>query len=263
MPVQVTPGDVAVHFSVLPDRYFIQTDAGEIRTHLAMINTLLTYIVSADSSESLQPVIEWHDDVNQGFTVVHLATWDRLGLFFRLAGAFSVAGLNILNARAFSRSDHIVIDTFHVVEPGYGIVQSPEVKQTFARTVHAALVDNANLLPDIQKQAGRIRLSRVATEERKLHSQLPPRVEIYRDEEMDRIIFELECRDRLGLLYRIARALFENEFDINFARINTERGTALGTFFLSNADSAHSPEADRIHSLNTAIHSLISEPEDG
>jgi [protein-PII] uridylyltransferase len=263
VPPQVTPGDVAVHFSVLPDRYFIQTEADEIRTHLKMINSLLANIVGADSSESLQPVIEWHDDVNQGFTVVHLATWDRLGLFFRLAGAFSVAGLNILNARAFSRSDHIVIDTFHVVEPGYGIVQSPEVKETFARTVHAALVDNANLLPDIQKQAGRIRLSRVATEERKLHSQLPPRVEIYRDEEMDRIIFELECRDRLGLLYRIARALFENEFDINFARINTERGTALGTFFLSNADSAHSPEADRIHSLNTAIHSLISEPEDG
>jgi [protein-PII] uridylyltransferase len=88
-------------------------------------------------------------------------------------------------------------------------------------------------------------------------------VEIYRDDEMDRIIFELETRDRIGLLYRITRAVFENEFDINFARINTERGTALGTFFLSNADSAHSPESDRIHSLNAAIHALVSEPEEG
>jgi [protein-PII] uridylyltransferase len=259
----VTPEEIGIHFELLPDRYFVQTNAAEIRIHVKMIRSLLTKIVDADANDSLQPVIEWHDDVNQGFTVVHLATWDRLGLFFRLAGAFSVAGLNILNARAFSRSDSIVIDTFHVMEPGYGIVQSPGLKEVFARTVHSALVHNTNLLPDILKQAGRIRLSRVASEERKLHSHLPPRVEIYRDEEMGRIIFELETRDRIGLLYRVTRAVFENEFDINFARINTERGTALGTFFLSNAESAHSPEADRIQSLNSAIHALVSEPDEG
>jgi [protein-PII] uridylyltransferase len=168
---------VAVHLSQLPDRYYMQTDVAEVRVHVRMVNALLAMIVSEDAAGSLQPVIEWHDDVNRGFSVVHIATWDRLGLFFRLSGAFSVAGLNILSARAFSRSDHIAIDTFQVMEPGYGIVQSSEVKETFSRTLNAALVENTNLLPDILRQAGRIRLSRFASEQRKLQSHLPPRVE--------------------------------------------------------------------------------------
>lgn len=258
----ITPEAVDVHFSQLPDRYFVQTRSAEIKLHLQMINLLLATIVGEDSTGSLAPVIEWHDDVNQGFTVVHISTWDRLGLFFRLAGAFSVAGLNILSARAFSRGDHIVIDTFHVMEPGCGIVQSPEVKDTFTRTIHAALVDNTNLLPEIQRQAGRIRLSRLASEERKLHSQMPPRVEVYRDEETDRIIFEMEATDRIGLLYRISRAIFENQFDINFARINTERGIALGTYHLSNAESAQSPEHERLHSLRSSILGIFAEMDE-
>ena len=148
------------------------------------------------------------------------------------------------------------------MEPGYGIVQSPQVKETFARTVNAALVHNTDLLPDILKQAGRIRLSRFATEQRKLQSHLPPRVSVYRDEEMNRIIFELESTDRIGLLYRIGRTVFEHEFDIDFARINTERGFAIGTFYLSSAPSAHSPEERRINALGDAILALVSEPDD-
>jgi len=250
---------VAIHFAELPDRYFIQTDPAEIGLHVRMVNSLFATIVSEDSMGSLEPVVEWNDDVNQGFTVVNVATWDRAGLFFRLAGAFSVAGLNILSARAFSRGDHVAIDTFHVMEPGRGIVQNQESKKAFGRTVTAALVHNTNLLPEILQQAGRIRLSRIATEERRLHADSPSHVEISRDPEEDRIVLELETADKIGLLYRITRAVFENEFDINFARINTERGIALGTFYLANVDSANSPEADRIHSLHAAIQALIAE----
>ena len=54
----------------------------------------------------------------------NVVTWDRAGLFYKLAGAFSVAGLSILGAKVISRTDHIAIDTFYVVEPGRGPVQS-------------------------------------------------------------------------------------------------------------------------------------------
>ncbi len=262
-PPDISPDGVGVHFDQMPDRYFIQTEPSEIALHVRMINSLLATIATEDSEGSLRPVIEWKDDVNRSLTVVNVVTWDRSGLFFRLAGAFSVAGLNILNARVFSRGDDIAIDTFHVVEPGRGIVQNQAAMEAFARTVSAALVHNTNLLPEILQQASRIRLSRIASEERKLHAASPPRVEIYRDDETDRILFELEAPDRIGLLYRITRAVFENGFDISFARINTERGMAIDTFYLDNAESASGSESERIQSLAEAIRSLVSGADAG
>lgn len=250
-----------IHFDQLPDRYFVQTEPAEIALHVRMINSLLATIASEDSAGSLRPVIDWKDDVNRSFTVVNVVTWDRAGLFFRLAGAFSVAGLNILGARVFSRGDHIAIDAFHVVEPGRGTVENQERMEAFGRNLSAALVENKDLLPEILQQAGRLRRSRVASEERKLHADVPSHVEIYHDDETDRIIFELETPDRIGLLYRVTRAVFETGFDIKFARINTERGIAIDTFYLAITDVDSGPEHERILALTAAIQALVAERE--
>ena len=73
---------------------------------------------------ALTPVVHWHNEPDRGYNLVKICTWDRAGLFYKLAGAFSVAGLSILGAKVISRSDHIAIDTFYVVEPGRGVVQN-------------------------------------------------------------------------------------------------------------------------------------------
>src|SRR5690606_21633250 len=109
--------ETLAHFSLMPERYFIHTDNDEIALHLQMVNRLLKTIVASDTVSTLQPIIEWSDDLSRSLTVVNVVTWDRAGLFYKLAGAFSLAGINILGAKIFSRSDHIAIDTFHVVEP--------------------------------------------------------------------------------------------------------------------------------------------------
>ena len=120
----ISNDEIAAHFSLLPDRYFILTDSSEITLHIQMVNKLLKSISSTESVGSLKPVIDWKDDLNRSLTVVNVVTWDRAGLFYKLAGAFSVAGLNILGAKVISRTDHIAIDTFYVVEPGRGVVQN-------------------------------------------------------------------------------------------------------------------------------------------
>src|SRR4029077_17711196 len=157
---QTIPGissdEISAHFNLLPERYFVQTDAGEITLHIQMVNRLLHSISAADSLGSLRPIIGWKDDLNRSYTTVHVVTWDRAGLFYKLAGAFSVAGLSILSAKITTRSDHIAIDTFHVVEPGRGVVQNQAAMETFARTVDDALVSEKDLLPDISAQAARL-----------------------------------------------------------------------------------------------------------
>lgn len=61
---------------------------------------------------------------------------------------------------------------------------------------------------------------------------LAPRVEVYREEELDRVVTELQCNDRIGLLFRVGRAIQEAGYTITFANVSTEQGFALDTFYL-------------------------------
>ncbi len=256
----VSADEIHAHFGLLPDRYFIHTDTNEIALHLQMVHRLLQSITTADSVGSLRPIIEWKDDLNRSLTVVNVVTWDRAGLFYKLAGAFSVAGLNILGAKVISRTDHIAIDTFYVVEPGRGPVQSAAAQEKFARTIEDALVANRDLLPEIQAQAKKIAATRYlsTTSGETLQSSFPPTVDVYHELSMERTIVEIQARDQIGLLYRLARLLSEHAFDITFARIGTERGVAIDTFYIEGANHDPVSTPERLHALQDALSELIT-----
>ncbi|HVU24500.1 MAG TPA: [protein-PII] uridylyltransferase [Opitutus sp.] len=255
----IGPEEIIAHFGLLPERYFIQTEVDEIALHIQMVHRLFKSIATADSVGSLKPIIDWQDDINRSLTVVNVVTWDRAGLFYKLAGAFSVAGLNILGAKIISRSDHIAIDTFYVVEPGRGVVQSASAQDLFARTIEAALVSNKDLYPEILAQAKKHAASRYtpATNGEALHTSFPPTVEVYHELAMQRTIVEIQARDQIGLLYRLAKAISDHGFDITFSRIGTERGVAIDTFYIEGSEGAQPVDTPRLQVLRDALMEII------
>lgn len=255
----ISTDEIVAHFGLLPERYFIQTDVDEISLHVQMVNRLLKSIATADSVGSLKPIIEWKDDLNRSLTVVNVVTWDRAGLFYKLAGAFSVAGLSILGAKVISRSDHIAIDTFYVVEAGRGVVQSAAAQETFARTIEAALMSNKDLYPEIVAQAKKLSAGRYTTSAsgEALHTSFPPTVEVYHELAMQRTIVEIQARDQIGLLYRLAKIISDQGFDITFARIGTERGVAIDTFYIESSDPGVPIDNVRLHALRDTLSEVI------
>jgi [protein-PII] uridylyltransferase len=256
----ISDDEIAAHFSLLPDRYFILTDGSEITLHIQMVNRLLKSITATDSVGSLRPVIDWKDDLNRSLTVVNVVTWDRAGLFYKLAGAFSVAGLNILGAKVISRTDHIAIDTFYVVEPGRGVVQNSAAQESFAKIIESALISNVDLYPEIVAQAKKIAATRYlyAKGGDTLHSSFPPTVDVYHEISMQRTIVEVQARDQIGLLYRLAKAIFDFGFDITFARIGTERGVAIDTFYIESANHEPVEDPERLQRLRAALTEVIT-----
>lgn len=255
----ISADEITAHFRLLPERYFVHTDADEIALHIRMVNKLLTSISQADAVGSLKPVIDWHDDINRSLTVVDVVTWDRAGLFYKLAGAFSVAGLSILSAKVISRNDHIAIDTFYVVEPGRGVVQSAKAQEIFARTVEEALVTNKDLYPDIVAQAKKVRANRYTVDKGPApHASFPPIVEVYHELSMQRTIVEVQARDEIGLLFKLAKLISDHGFDITFARIGTERDIAIDSFYIENARPDLPADTARLERLRDAIQAIIT-----
>lgn len=248
--------EIEAHYRLLPERYFIYHQADEVILHLRMVHELLHRVAGADSVSSLLPVIDWEDDLSLSMTVVDIVTWDRAGLFYKLAGAFSIAGLNILSSKAISREDHITIDTFYVCEPGGGVVQNPQARPAFEKALAAALIEDRDLLPDILAQARKVARPSLLQNDGYLRGPVPVSVNVYHELSLSRTIIEIQAEDQIGLLYRLAKAIFDHGFDITFARISTERGVAVDTFYIEPIQ-AGVERASELQALRSTLESIV------
>jgi [protein-PII] uridylyltransferase len=75
-----------------------------------------------------------------------------------------------------------------------------------------------------------------------------------------RTLIEIETEDRIGLLYTIAQTLTELALDVSAAKICTERGAAIDSFYVRELTGIKVLSPERHHSierqLRHAIHAL-------
>lgn len=258
---EVPAEEINSHFDCLPERYFVHAGDEEIILHLKMANRLLSAVKRSDADASLIPIVEWRNDLERGFTLVHLVTWDRAGLFYRLAGAFSVAGLNIMSSRAVSRSDHITIDVFIVTNEDGGLVKDDSSREVFEEILEATLGQGENLLPMIEDRRRKSKKSKRLKTPDSLGATINPSVNVYQEIGVDRTIVEIQANDHIGLLFVLARTISKLGFDISFARISTERSVAIDVFHLDSANSDLQIDAERLLELRESLNKVVSQKE--
>ena len=253
----ISEEEVEAHFSLLPERYFINTDQEDIELHLRMVNKLLTQIQTADSMGTLAPIIHWHDDIDLSMTVVNVVTWDRAGLFYKLAGALTLAGVNIVSTKAITRKDHISIDTFYIIDPGGGVVSDKKARGVFERRLDEALIQEKELMSAINEREAKIAAQ--TKNKDMLPAPFPPSVDVYHELSLKQTIIEVQASDRIGLLYRISRLITKMGFDIGFARIATERGVAMDTFYIKNEKSEEDTDTSALIELREGLDKIVKE----
>ena len=218
--------EVDAHFSLMPRGYFSHASAEDIAYHLTLIHQLISTVSIEDGESSLKPIVDWHDDLGSAQSLVTVVTWDRAGLFSRMAGAFAVAGINILSCRAFSRDDDVAIDFFKVALP---LGKEKSSKEKFTASLAKSLLDGSDLSEEISLEEQRDLQTRPR---RRAYVPLAARVEVYHEPDLHCSVVELQCNDRLGLLFHIGRIIRTAGYTITFANIATEQGFAIDTFYL-------------------------------
>ena len=254
----VANDEIEAHFSRLPDRYFVNTKSDEIELHLRMVNQLFEQIQHSENTDALTPVIDWRNDIDLNMTVVNVVTWDRAGLFYKLAGALSLAGVNIVSTKAISRSDNITFDTFYIMEPEGGAISDNKAQQIFQTHVEDSLIHGKRLTGEVERLEAEVK-----KQKKKLHgilpAPIPPQVEVYHELSLNRTIIEVKAEDRLGLLYGLARHIYSRGFDISFARIATERGIAMDTFYIERINSLETVNSKNLLELSEKLNSIVQQ----
>ena len=199
-----------------------------------------------------------------------------VGLQYPARGAGSRPATCIVSvAVSFDLSEVVAVDYVVTVrEPDWGPRRIPvrvefpdetrslleSLPWTGGRTIASALVANNDIYPEILAQAKKHPASRYSTASKGevLHTSFPPTVEVYHELAMQRTIVEIQARDQIGLLYRLAKTISDHGFDITFSRIGTERNVAIDTFYIESANHELTEDIGRLHALRDAITTIIT-----
>ena len=231
LPTMFSTEELVAHFEALPPRYFQIHSAREIHDDLLLAHRFMR-LQLAEEDKPLAPVVNLHNEPDRGYSVVRVCTWDRAGLFAKMAGSLSAVGLTILTAQIFTRQDGIALDTFFVTDAFTGklatVAQRDEFEKLLARVLGGSDVDLHELIA--QQKISRP-LYQAYTGE-----QIPTQIVFDNEMSDSRTFIEIETEDRIGLLYTIASTLAELEVDISTARILTEKGAAIDSFYVRELD---------------------------
>lgn len=255
-PSRVTDEELDAHFATLPQRYFEIHTAAQIQDDLELAHRFMHRLV-AEGNRALVPATAWIDERDRGYSLAKVCTWDRAGLFGKIAGALSASGLNILGAQIFTRSDGIAIDTFFVNDARTGALAERDQREKFSELLEKVLTgENVNLHQLIARRTFSQPHYTAYFGER-----IETQIRFNNEASEGRTLIEIETEDRLGLLHAISQTFAELKLDISAARIVTERGAALDNFYVREIGGGKIDLAMRGSEIEVALRAAIGQLE--
>src|SRR5262249_45164920 len=135
---------------------------------------------------------------------------------------------NILSAQIFTRTDGIVLDEFFVTDAKTGNLAERVQRDEFEKLLIKALTgEEVNFHSLIARHKVNRPLYQAYTGE-----QMPTLIRFDNESSETRTLIEIETEDRVGLLYAISEVLAEFDLDISAAKILTEKGAAIDSFYV-------------------------------
>ena len=239
--------EIEAHFEFMPERYFQAHEVSEIVAHIRLFQKFLANRAS-NGSDALAPAIKWIAHPHAGHSEVLFCGWDRRELLARIAGAFSSAQLNILSADIFTRGDDLVLDIFRVCNTKMEAVTDERdmatVERRLLQVIASEEFDFAADLAKLKKRRG-FHLSQ--------ELDFPTRITIENESHPVYTLVDIQSPDRLGFLHDILRGFAKVRAQIAFSRIATDKGAAIDSFYVTDANGKKLQDDATIKRLQRAL----------
>ena len=181
-----------------------------------------------EADEAGQPLaVATRIDRYRAVTEITLYTQDEPGLFSKIAGALALCGASIVDAKVFTLSDGMALDSFWIQDENGGAFDRPDrLAKLMTRIEHSL--------------SGRLHPARALAERRSLSKRaaavfrVPPRVIV--DNALSRFftVIEINGRDRPGLLHDVTRAITDCNVQISSAKISTFGERVVDVFYVKD-----------------------------
>jgi [protein-PII] uridylyltransferase len=240
-PPTFDPAEIQAHFNNLPPRYCQISEVKDILGDVTQVHRFIHLQLSESEENALVPIVTWHNERDRGYTTVKLCTWDRERFFTNITGCLTAAGFNILGAEILTRFDGIILDTFFVADARTGQLANREERDKFEHLVQKVLTGAPLDLPAL---IAKVRPA-PATYKSLEGERIPALVELDNATSATRTIVDVQAEDRVGLLYDVSRGLAELNVNVYLAKILTEKGAAIDTFYIAERNGAKVLDPER------------------
>ena len=204
----------------LPPSYLFHRQPGEV-------SELLRRVREMDSRPQAWGGID-EDARAVVYTVLTHQSTDH-GAFHRLTGALSSKGHEILKADIHTLQGPLVLRCFHVNDTDHAFPPPEERLEEISKALTQVLKDASDDAPTFR------RIWRQAKPSSPAMTPLPTRVRIDTSSSPRFTIITVFAYDRTGLLYDIARTLYELNLPVRFAKIGTYADQVVDVFYVTDA----------------------------
>jgi [protein-PII] uridylyltransferase len=192
----------------------------------------------------------WHPDTSTvGLTFAARKPIVR-GVFHRVTGALSSLRLAVLSADIHSFDDEVVIDHFVAQDPDSVGEPPPRRMREIAAAIESVIRSGGRpSFPTVYAEA-----SQTAA----LEDKFPPRVRIDNASSDTTTIIEVFAHDRVGLLYSIARAIYEVGLSVEAAKIGTYLDQVVDAFHVTEQGGGKVNDPERRRIIRSAIEAVLN-----
>lgn len=230
------PDEIRSFNEAMPAHYLDTTSLQKQLYHLEMFRQLL--------KENL--VIRHRHRPDKGYTELTVCAYDAYGMFYRTAGTIAAKNLNVLRAQVYTGRNGVMIDTFQITGADGKLIEYDEVWKTIKVDLH-----------DVLSGKCRPPEPRPSEFDRTVTAIVPSSVEFDNTVSDALTIIDIIARDRVGLLYRITKCLYDLNLDIASAKIVTEGVRIMDSFYVSDLFRMKITEPERISKIKEALMKVL------
>jgi len=186
-----------------------------------------------------------------------VATPDQRGLFAKIAGTFTVHGIDVVHAEAWTSADGIAVDQFRVPRSAAVATDWSRLESDLRGSVSGSIDLGGKI-------AQRVRTYSRA--HRRAVAAAPPRLEVLisNDASASMTMIDVRAPDSIAVLYRLASALAGHGLDIRSAKVETLGHEVIDVFYVQRSgrtgSSRQIPERDHAALREDLKHALLQEP---
>ena len=227
-------------YNIMSPRYLLFTEAADISQHIELFKQL-------KGDDFIWKVEKPADSTTRD---VVICAKNRPGLISKIAGVFTLSGLDIIDVRIFTWRNNTALDIFKVKAPPDLIFEDQKWQKT-AQQLQDALKGDLDIEAELFETQGRGQPAFLDIGQR------PLQIKIDNQSSSFFTIIEVFTNDFPGLLFKITDTLFRCHLDIWVAKIATKVDQVVDVFYVHDFDGQKIDSAEQLADIKAAIQKTL------